>query len=492
VQTGPTGVDDSVTVTVGAKEGSVTSTQDRTAAPDGLEGLAGLADRLRSTYAGGRTRPVEWRREQLRALGRMIREQEDDLLAALAADLGKPHFEAWLTDLRATGREIEHLEKHVASWVRPQGQKVPLLLRPDTASVVHEPLGAVLVIAPWNYPVHLLLTPLAAALAAGNTVCCKPSEVAPATSAAMARLLPDYLDPEAVVVVEGGVPETTALLDQRWDHILYTGNGAVGRIVAAAAARHLTPVTLELGGKSPAIVDKDANLRLAAGRIAFAKWTNAGQTCVSVDHVYVHRDVEDELVELLAQEVRNRFGKDPRQSTDFGRIVNTGHALRLSQLIDAGGFEVVVGGDADEAERYVAPTLLRDVSPDAPIMQEEIFGPILPVLAVDDVDEAIARVNAGDKPLALYVFGEENADKVLEQTSSGGACVNDAMVHIGVNALPFGGVGESGYGAYHGRWGFETFSHRKAVLRRPSWMADPPILRPPYSGWKQAVVRRLF
>jgi aldehyde dehydrogenase (NAD+) len=469
----------------------VTTTQSSTT-PAPTSGLEGLADRLRATYRTGRTRSEEWRRDQLRALGRLVEECEDDLLAALAADLGKPPFEAWLTDLRGTGREIEYIEKHLSAWMRPQSHKVPLLLRPNKASVVYEPLGVVLVIAPWNYPIHLMLTPLAAALAAGNTVVCKPSEVAPATSAAMARLLPQYLDPEAVVVVEGGVPETTALLEQRWDHILYTGNGTVGRIVAQAAAKHLTPVTLELGGKSPAIVDKDANLKLAAGRIAFAKWTNAGQTCVSVDHVYVHRDVEQELIDLLADEVRTRFGKNPRESVDYGRIVNAGHALRLSQLIDAGGFEVVVGGDADEAERYVAPTLLRGVSPEAAVMQEEIFGPILPVLAVDDVDEAIARVNSGDKPLALYVFGEENADKVLAETSSGGACVNDAMVHIGVNALPFGGVGESGYGAYHGRWGFETFSHRKAVLRRPSWMADSPVMRPPFSRWKQAVVRKLF
>ena len=469
----------------------MTTIQDQQADP-ATGGLDGLAERMRATYRTGRTRSEDWRRTQLQALARMVVEREEDLLAALAADLGKPPFEAWLTDLRGSGREIEYIEKHVASWMKPQGQRVPLLLQPTRASVVHEPLGAVLIIAPWNYPIHLTLTPLAAALAAGNTVVCKPSEVAPATSAALARFLPEYLDPEAVVVVEGGIPETTVLLDQRWDHILYTGNGTVGRVVAQAAAKHLTPVTLELGGKSPAIVDKDANLKLAAGRIAFAKWTNAGQTCVSVDHVYVHRDVEEELVRLLTEEVRTRFGKDPRQSTDFGRIVNTGHALRLSQLVDAGGFEVVVGGDADETERYVAPTVLRGVSPDAAVMQEEIFGPILPVLAVDDVDEAIARVNAGDKPLALYVFGDENVDKVLAETSSGGACVNDAMVHIGVNALPFGGVGESGYGAYHGRWGFETFSHRKAVLRRPSWLADAPILRPPFSRWKQAVVRKLY
>ena len=467
----------------------MTTTQQQIPTTSGLEGLA---ERMRATYRTGRTRSEEWRRGQLQALGRLLTEREDDLLAALAADLGKPPFEAWLTDLRATGREIEHAEKHLASWMRPVSQKVPLLLQPNKASVIHEPLGAVLVIAPWNYPVHLLLAPLAAALAAGNTVVCKPSEVAPATSAIMAKLLPAYLDPEAVAVVEGGVPETTALLEQRWDHILYTGNGTVGRIVAEAAAKHLTPVTLELGGKSPAIVDKDANLKLAAGRIAFAKWTNAGQTCVSVDHVLVHRDVEDELVELLAAEVRNRFGKDPRTSTDFGRIVNTGHALRLSQLVDAGGFEVVTGGEADEAERYVAPTLLRGVTRDAAVMQEEIFGPVLPVLAVDDVDEAIAAVNAGEKPLALYVFGDENVEKVLAETSSGGVCVNDAMVQVGVTSLPFGGVGGSGYGAYHGRWGFETFSHRKAVVRRPAWYADSPVLRPPFSRWKQAIVRKVF
>ena len=469
----------------------MTTTQDHPA-QDSATGLEGLADRLRTTYRSGRTRSEDWRRGQLEALGRLVKECEDELLAALAADLGKPPFEAWLTDLRGTGREIEYVAKHFTSWMKPQHHKVPLLLRPNKASVMHEPLGAVLIIAPWNYPIHLMLTPLAAALAAGNTVVCKPSEVAPATSAAMARFIPEYLDAEAVVVVEGGVPETTALLDQRWDHILYTGNGTVGRIVAQAAAKHLTPVTLELGGKSPAIVDQDANLKLAASRIAFAKWTNAGQTCVSVDHVYVHRDVEEELVDLLAAELRSRFGKDPRTSTDFGRIVNTGHALRLSQLIDAGGFEVVCGGDADEAERYVAPTLLRGVSRDSAVMQEEIFGPILPLVAVDDVDDAIAAVNAGDKPLALYVFGTDEADRVLEETSSGGACVNDAMVHVGVTTLPFGGVGESGHGAYHGRWGFETFSHRKAVLRRPTWLNDPPIMRPPYTRWKQAVVRKLF
>ena len=451
-----------------------------------------LVSRLRATYRSGVTRDLDWRREQLAALSRMLRDNEEPILDALAQDLGKPRFEAWAGDVASSATEADHLRKHLGRWAKGSSASVPLAFLPGRASVEYQPRGVVLVVAPWNYPVYLLATPLAAALAAGNAVVCKPSELAPATSALITRLAGEYLDTSAISFVEGGVEETTDLLEQRFDHILYTGNGTVGRIVAAAAAKHLTPVTLELGGKSPAIVDKDANLKLAAGRIAFAKWTNAGQTCVSVDHVYVHRDVEEELVELLAAELRNRFGKDPRTSTDFGRIVNTGHALRLSQLIDAGGFEVVCGGDADEAERYVAPTLLRGVSRDSAVMQEEIFGPILPVVTVDDVDDAIAAVNAGDKPLALYVFGDENVDKVLAETSSGGACVNDAMVQVGVNELPFGGVGGSGYGAYHGKWGFETFSHAKAVLRRPAWLADAPIMRPPFSGWKQAIVKKLY
>ncbi len=458
-----------------------------------VEALQGLAERLRATYASGRTRPEEWRREQLRALGRLVVEREDELLDALASDLGKPRYEAWLTDLRATGRGIELAERELGRWMAPQRFKVPMLLRPSKASVQYDPLGAVLVVAPWNYPVQLVLSPLADAIAAGNTVACKPSEVAPATSAALARLIPQYLDPDAVAVVEGGVPETTALLAQRWDHILYTGNGAVGRIVAEAAAKHLTPVTLELGGKSPAIVGSDANLKLAASRIAFAKWTNAGQTCVTVDHVWVHSDVEQELLDLVKKELRVRYGKDPRSSPDYGRIVSTGHAQRIKDLLDDGGFELVVGGETDVAERYIAPTVLRGVRQDAAVMGEEIFGPVLPVLTFDDIDQPIRMINAGDKPLALYVFGgQDTADHVLARTSSGGACVNDAMVQVGVSEVPFGGVGQSGYGAYHGQWGFETFSHRKSVIRRPAWLGDAPIMRPPYAGWKRAVVRKLY
>jgi aldehyde dehydrogenase (NAD+) len=350
------------------------------------------------------------------------------------------------------------------------------------------------VVAPWNYPVQLLLSPVAAALAAGNAVVAKPSEVSPATSAVIARWLPEYVDADAVAVVEGGVPETTALLEQRWDHVFYTGNGTVGRIVAAAAAQHLTPVTLELGGKSPAIVTAEADLELAASRIAFSKWLNAGQTCVASDHVYVDRSVEPAFLAALRAQVAKRYGKDPRKSADYGRIVNTGHAERLKGLLDAGGFEVAVGGEVDVEQRYVAPTVLRAVSPTAEVMGEEIFGPVLPVLAYDSLDDVIETINAGDKPLALYVFSrdDETVGRIVAETSSGGICVNDAVTHLLVPSLPFGGVGESGYGSYHGRWGFETFSHRKAVYVRPAWFRDLPLLNPPYSRWKQRLARRVF
>ncbi len=460
----------------------------------GSDEASALVARLRTTYAGGRTRPLAWRRQQLDGLLRMLSEREDEIVAALVEDLGRAPFEAWAADIRSCGREIEDLRRHLASWAAPEKRRVPAILRPGRAQVVSEPLGVVLVIAPWNYPFQLLVNPVAAALAAGNAVVAKPSEVTPASSAVIARLLPLYLDPDAVAVVEGGVPETTALLEQRWDHIFYTGNGAVGRIVAAAAAKHLTPVTLELGGKSPVIVARDANLKLAASRVAFSKFLNAGQTCVASDHVWVHREVEQAFHDALGAEITRRFGRDPRASKDFARIVTSRHAQRVAGLLDGHGYEVAVGGQVDVEARYVAPTVLRGVSRDAAVMGEEIFGPVLPVLAFDDLTEVIDTINAGDKPLALYLFtaSDETVDRVVSGTSSGGLCVNDALSQLLVSELPFGGVGESGYGAYHGRAGFDTFSHRKAVLRRPSWLVDAPLLNPPYSRWKRVVARWFF
>ncbi|MEY2477719.1 MAG: aldehyde dehydrogenase [Actinomycetota bacterium] len=453
-----------------------------------------LVDEMRAGFASGLTRPIEWRRSQLRQIQRLLAEGEEELLAALATDLGKPTLEGWAADIGLVSAEIGYLHDHLDKWMRPEKVRVPMIAQPGKATIVPEPLGVALVVAPWNYPVQLAVLPMAAAIAAGNAVVAKPSELAPTVSAALARLVPRYLDQRAVAVVEGAVPETTALLAQRWDHIFYTGNGRVGRVVMAAAAEHLTPVTLELGGKSPVIVDRDANLTVAARRIAWGKFANAGQTCVAPDYALVHEAVADQLLDELTRAVNRFYGGDPRHSPDYGRIVNGSHFRRLSGLIDGGGFErLVFGGDRDEAARYIAPTVLSGVASDAPVMGEEIFGPILAVRTVPDMDAAMAEVNAGDKPLALYAFTESKrtAERIVAGTSSGGVCVNGTVLHLGVPGLPFGGVGESGMGAYHGRTGFDTFSHRKAVLTRPA-RPDLPVPYPPYRRWKGRVMRRFL
>jgi aldehyde dehydrogenase (NAD+) len=369
--------------------------------------------------------------------------------------------------------------------------RLPLAQRPGRGRVVREPLGVVLVIAPWNYPVHLALLPVIGAIAAGNCVVVKPSEVSAHTSATLARLVPEYLDPDCIAVVEGGVRETTALLERRFDHIFYTGNGNVGRVVMGAAAKHLTPVTLELGGKSPVIVADDADLDVAARRIAWGKFLNAGQTCVAPDYALVARSVKDELIDELARSVTEFYGTDPKGSPDYARIVNDRHFHRLDALLGDGAH--AVGGDTDPEQRYIAPTVLDHVAVDAPVMEDEIFGPLLPVLPVDDVDEAIGFVNERPHPLALYLFSRSNAvrDRVVASTTSGGVGVNATVLQTAVPPLPFGGVGASGTGAYHGRAGFETFSHRKAVLAK-STRVDPRLAYPPYSRRKERWLRRLL
>ncbi len=459
-------------------------------APAPLDAPA-LVARLRATFASGRTRPVAWRREQLQQLRKLLVEHEDDLLAALASDLGKPRLEAWATDVGFVVSDIDHALKHLRRWTRPTRVRTSLATKPSRGRIVREPRGAVLIIAPWNYPVQLALSPLVGAIAAGNVAVVKPSEMAPATSAALARLAPEYLDPEAFVLVEGAVAESQALLEQRWDHIFYTGNGRVGRVVMEAAAKHLTPVTLELGGKSPAIVDASANLEVAARRIAWGKFLNAGQTCIAPDYVLVARGLQDRFVEQVRRCIFDFYGQDPRKSPDFARIVNGAHFDRLVGLIDSG--TAAVGGDRDAATRYIAPTVLRDVLPESPAMQEEIFGPILPVLPVDDTAEAIAFVNGRDKPLALYVFAgdTEVQRQVLDGTSSGGVCINATLFQVAVAELPFGGVGESGIGAYHGAASFDVFSHAKSVLKRAT-RPDPDLAYPPYTERKEKLTRRFL
>ena len=451
----------------------------------------GLVAALRKAFGTGRTRTYEWRRDQLRAMRTMLVERESELVEALGADLAKPPTEAYATDIGFTIAEIDYTLERLRRWMRPTRVSTRLLTKPSSARVVREPLGVVLVIAPWNYPVQLALAPMIGAIAAGNCVLVKPSEVTPHTSAVLAALIPQYLDPDCVAVVEGGAHETQALLAERWDHILYTGNGRVGRVVLEAAAKHLTPVTLELGGKSPAIVDETANLEVAARRVAWGKFLNAGQTCIAPDYVLVSRSVADTFVEHLREAVSTFYGDDPKSSRDYGRIVDDRHWERLTGLLGSG--TVVIGGEHDRATRYLAPTVLRDVEPSAPVMQDEIFGPILPVITVESVDQAIAYVNEHDKPLALYIFSDssEVQRRVIDTTSSGGACVNATMYHVAVPTLPFGGVGPSGYGAYHGKSSFDTFSHAKSVLKKGP-RPDPALAYPPYTSFKDKVLRRLL
>jgi aldehyde dehydrogenase (NAD+) len=455
-----------------------------------VDRIPDLVARLRARFQSGATRPIEFRLEQLHKLEKMLRDHASELTAALAADLRKPEIEGFMMDVGMVATDIAAMRKKLRSWMKPERVPTPMSLQPAKSFVVREPLGVVLVIAPWNYPVQLAINPLAAALAAGNVAIVKPSELVPHTSAALARLIAATFEPDVVACVEGGVAETTALLAERFDHIFYTGNGRVGRIVMQAAAKHLTPVTLELGGKSPCIVDADCDLEVAARRIAWGKFVNMGQTCVAPDYVLVHESREQELVDLLAKNIREFYGADPKQTPDLARIVSDAHVERLAKLLESG--RVAVGGEIDRAQRWIAPTVLRDVAPDSPAMQDEIFGPILPVLKVRDVDEAIRFVNERDKPLALYVFTNrpDVENDVLGRTSAGGVAVNAVLWHLGNPHLPFGGVGESGMGAYHGRHGFETFSHHKAVLKK-STKVDPKMAYPPYTKLKKALIKRL-
>jgi aldehyde dehydrogenase (NAD+) len=444
--------------------------------------------RLRATFATGKTRPIEWRMHQLNELARMMRQHEGDFADALKADLGKCQFEAVLTEMSFVESEAKYAAKHLKRWLKPKRVPTPLMALPGRSYIEPEPKGVVLIIAPWNYPLSMVCAPLVGAIAAGNCAVMKPSEVTSHTSAAIARILPRYLDEDAYAIVEGGVQETTELLEHSYDHILYTGNERVARIVMTAAAKHLTPVTLELGGKSPCIIDKSADIDVAASRIAWGKFINAGQTCVAPDHVLVHREVAAQFVDTLAGKIKAFYGDDPSQSPDFCRIASERHTARFAKLLE--GHNVHTGGQVDVGKRYVAPTIVLNPDPDSELMTEEIFGPVLPVITVDEMHHAIKFVADRPKPLALYLFSKSKAleHAVLSRLSSGSVCINDAVIFMVSPELPFGGVGNSGMGRYTGWYGFETFSHMKPVMKR-SFRFDAPMRYPPYDDFKQKLMR---
>ncbi len=453
--------------------------------------IATKVSRLRSFFAAGRTRPLTYRKQQLAALERFLKERESDIQQALQRDLGKSALEAMATEISFVVNEIKFARRHLNSWVKPERIRTALIAQPGKSRIYREPLGVVLIIGPWNYPVQLTLAALVGAIAGGNCAVIKPSEIASATSELLAELLPRYLDNDCVQIVQGGPEETTALLAEKFDHILYTGNGTVGRIIMQAAAEHLTPVTLELGGKSPCIVDRNTDIPVAVRRIVWGKFLNAGQSCLAPDYVLVHRDVEAALLKEMKQTVAAFYSSDPRTSKDYGRIINARHFRRLMGLLASG--DVLVGAESNEDELYVAPTILYNVSPDSPVMGEEIFGPILPVLSVNDISEAIAFINERPKPLALYLYSNNKRlrQQVIDQTSSGAVVVNHNCIHAVVPTIPFGGVGASGMGSYHGKATFDMFTHRKPVLVKPT-IIDLKFLYPPYTKTKGKVIRSLL
>lgn len=448
-------------------------------------------NKLKQTYSQEVTRALCWRKEQLLALKRCLVERENEFVEALNKDLGKSYAEAYTTEIGFLLAEIRHTLKHLSGWLKVKRVSTPLAAWPAKSFIQPEPLGTVLIMGAWNYPLQLTVGPYIAALAAGNCAILKPSELSPHTSAAMAKYLPQYLDNDALAVIEGDKEVASALLDLPFDHIFYTGGELVGKVVMAAAAKHLTPVTLELGGKSPCIVGEDTNIEVTARRIVWGKWLNAGQTCVAPDYVLVSHANAQALKTALIAEIKQQFGDNPLMSPDLGTIVNERHFQRLRQYLI--GEDVICGGDADTEALKLAPTIVWNPSIDSPVMTEEIFGPILPIIVRDDLDTQLQLVKRRAKPLALYLFShsQDIVDKVVQHTSSGSVCVNDVMMFMTNPELPFGGVGNSGMGRYHGKAGFDTFSHHKPVMHR-RFAFDVPFRYAPMKKWKFSLLKRLL
>jgi aldehyde dehydrogenase (NAD+) len=461
-----------------------------TAATTPKPDIRGIVRRLRDTFATGRTRSVDWRKQQLLALEKMMVENEATIAAALEADLDRKPFEAWLADSASTAAEARYAAKNVRKWMRRKHRLLELAQLPGRGWVEYEPYGTVLIIGAWNYPFYLTLGPAVGAIAAGNTVVLKPSEIASASSHLMAELVPKYMDTDAIAVVEGDGAVSQELIAQGFDRVLFTGGTEIGRKVYEGAAPHLTPVTLELGGKSPVIVAEDADVDVAAKRIAWIKLMNSGQTCVAPDYVLADAKIRDELVSKIGDAIKG-FESDELAGR---RIVNQRQFDRLAGYLAATKGTVALGGGTDASNLRIQPTVIVDPNHDEPLMKDEIFGPILPVLTVQSLDEAIKFVNSRPKPLSAYLFTKTKniRERVIREVSAGGMLVNHLAFQVTTAKLPFGGVGPSGMGAYHGKWGFEEFSHRKTVMTKPTRPDLSSMMYPPYTekAWKLA--RRLF
>lgn len=449
-----------------------------------------LFQKQKAFFRSGKTREMDFRRESLKKLREAIQSREADIMAALKQDLNKSEQEAFVTEIGYLVQEISFVTKHMKFWARPQKVKTALTHVGSSGYIYPEPYGASLIIAPWNYPFMLALSPLIGAVAAGNCVVLKPSELTPHVSSLLAGLIADTFDPDHVTVVEGSADTSTELLKQPFDKIFFTGSPGVGRIVMEAAAKHLTPVTLELGGKSPAIVDQDADLSLAAKRIAWGKWLNAGQTCVAPDYLWVHEEIKEGLIQQIQKAIRQFYGEDPLQNPDYTRIVNERHFQRLTAYLQEG--TAILGGETDPEHLKIAPTLLDGVTWEESVMKDEIFGPILPVLTFQDLSQVVERVTARPKPLALYYFSKDRGkqEEILRSISFGGGCINDTIMHLATPYLPFGGVGNSGIGNYHGKHSFDCFSHQKSVLKQTDKFDLP--FRYPSSKNGLRVLRRIM
>ena len=442
--------------------------------------ITSTLQKQRAYFLSGATQSLAVRKDLLRQLDEALHRYDKQLADALWQDLHKSYEEAYLTELSIVYGEIRNHLRHLSRWARAERKSSPLAILPATSRIIKEPLGNTLIIAPWNYPVQLLLNPLVGAISAGCTAMLKPSPYVPNVSRVLTEMIRATFPEEYIAIVEGNRQVNQMLLAERWDLIFFTGSPSLGKMVMEAAAKHLTPVVLELGGKSPCIIDKAANLEVAAKRVAWGKSLNAGQTCIAPDYLMIHEEVKDQFLKLLVKEWKHLLTKDPQKAKHFVRIVSDKALERLIGYLDNG--TIYHGGKYDKATRYLSPTILTDVQENAPVMQEEIFGPIFPVMTFKDLDEVISFVNKREKPLALYYFGKDD-QKILRHTSSGGACVNDVIMHIVNHKVPFGGVGNSGMGSYHGKDSFLTFSHRRSVIKTPTWV-DMPFRYMPYKLFK--------